>query len=333
MELVTCQDCRVSVWLEDSLEHDNRFHPLGGGIIDTFSDVDSGEDEYNTHSDVIEDDFGYFPVEEQIVKVSKQFIKHSTNNVTEIREELRKTNRIEETIFNGNNKRYSNVTNQFKTKLHFEKGYKNVLNDTSINNRVINTLGKMDIDKERKISDGKIESSEVITKEDSKANIGMVTCRYCKSCFDEGEALIKMKQSPCLSRTCELQQIEDDIDSEEYFYNLYKEATGDNYEIFNIEVLSDEDLNLLKEGNISPHKEACLQCHDDFYWADNHHSCVFTKHNKVVLGGHIMGGLDCLDNVENNDCSKCSPYNVAAEKNKNPKAKFFANPRWISQNN
>ena len=54
--------------------------------------------------------------------------------------------------------------------------------------------------------------------------------------------------------------IDVDIDPEEYFYNIYKEAMGDDADLdeFEVETLSNEDIKILKESPISKFKEFCV---------------------------------------------------------------------------
>ena len=54
----------------------------------------------------------------------------------------------------------------------------------------------------------------------------------------------------------------------------------------------------------------CPQCHDDFFWPTPSHSCVFTAHGKVVVGGQLVGNLPCLDQTvpPPPDCRVCPPW-------------------------
>ena len=124
-------------------------------------------------------------------------------------------------------------------------------------------------------------------------------CRFCKSeSFLDLECPERKKKAPVL----------DVFDSEAFleaeFRKFMRDQVPDDTKVF-----TPEDLEVLQETK-SEHMPRCPECHDDFFWPTPSHSCVFTAHGRVVVGGQLVGNLPCLDQTvpPPPDCRVCPPW-------------------------
>ena len=124
-------------------------------------------------------------------------------------------------------------------------------------------------------------------------------CRFCKSnTFLDLQCPEREKKAPAL----------DLFDAEAFLEAEFRKLMGDQVSD-DVEVFSSEDLSVLEEAK-SEDVPRCVECQDDFFWPTPSHSCVFTAHGRVVLGGKLVGDLPCLDQNRPPplDCRVCPPW-------------------------
>ena len=125
-------------------------------------------------------------------------------------------------------------------------------------------------------------------------------CRFCKSnTFLDLECPERKKKAPA----------PDLFDAEAFLEAEFQKFMGDRVSD-DVKVFSSLQILRVLQETESEHMPRCPECHDDFFWPTPSHSCVFTAHGRVVVGGQLVGTLPCLDKTipPPVDCTVCPPW-------------------------